>query len=50
VRNHAGTAVAALNISFPLMRHSKQEALRIFVPLIMGACRKISLSLGFQPD
>jgi len=48
LRNHVGAAVAALNISFPLMRHSKQEAIKNFCPLILEACRKISLSLGFQ--
>lgn len=48
LRNHTGVAVAAMNISFPLSRHSKQEAIKIFCPLILEACRKISFSLGFQ--
>jgi DNA-binding IclR family transcriptional regulator len=48
LRNHAGTAVAAMNISFPLMRHSKEEAMKVFCPLVLEACRKVSFSLGFQ--
>jgi len=48
LRNHAGVAVAAMNISFPLMRHSKEEAMKVFCPLVLDACRKVSFSLGFQ--
>jgi DNA-binding IclR family transcriptional regulator len=48
LRNHTGEAVAAMNISFPLIRHSKQEAMKTFLPLVVGACRKISHSLGFR--
>ena len=47
LRNHAGVAVAAMNISFPLMRHSKEKAMKAFCPLVLEACRKVSLSLGF---
>ncbi len=48
LRNHTGAAVAAMNISFPLMRHSKEEAMKTFCPLVQEACRRVSLSLGFQ--
>jgi DNA-binding IclR family transcriptional regulator len=48
LRNYTGVAVASMNISFPLMRHSKQEAMKNFCPLILEACRKISYSLGFR--
>jgi IclR family transcriptional regulator, KDG regulon repressor len=47
LRNHAGEAVAAMNISFPLARHSKQEAMDVFRPMILEACREISSLLGF---
>jgi IclR family transcriptional regulator, pca regulon regulatory protein len=48
LRNYSGAAVAAMNISFPLLRHSKKEAIEKFCPLVLDACRNISLSLGFQ--
>ncbi len=48
VRDYTGTAVAAMNISFPLVRHSRQEAIDKFCSLIQDACRKLSASLGFQ--
>ncbi len=47
LRNQAGVAVAAMNISFPLIRHSKQEALKIFCPLLLEVCKNISSLLGF---
>ncbi|MBI5605007.1 MAG: IclR family transcriptional regulator [Deltaproteobacteria bacterium] len=47
LRNQAGVAVAAMNISFPLIRHSRQEALKTFCPLLLEACRNISSLLGF---
>lgn len=50
VRDHTGVAVAAINISFPLMRHSKQEAMKIFLPLVLEASRKISSILGFKGE
>ena len=48
LRNHTGFAVASMNIAVLLMRHSKQEAMKNFCPLLLDACRKISHSLGFQ--
>ena len=48
VRNYTGAAIASLNVSFPLVRHSRQEAIAKFRPILLDACRKISLSLGFQ--
>jgi IclR family pca regulon transcriptional regulator len=47
LRNQAGMAIAAMNISFPLIRHSRQEALKTFCPLLLEACRNISSLLGF---
>lgn len=49
-------AVASLNISFPLMRHSKQEAVEDFAPVVAKACQEISRLLGcpqpapFKPE
>ncbi len=48
VRNYSGAAVAALNVSFPLVRHSKKEAMEKFCPMVLDSCRKISLYFGFQ--
>jgi len=47
--DHTGTAVAAINISFPLLRHSRQEAMRTFRPLILAAGREISALMGYRP-
>ncbi len=48
LRNHSGEAVGAMNVSFPLSRLSKPKALKLFCPLILETCRKISYGLGFQ--
>ncbi len=48
LRNYTGAAVAAMNVSFPLIRHSRQEAIGKFSPVIRAACRDISASLGFR--
>jgi PcaR/PcaU/PobR family beta-ketoadipate pathway transcriptional regulator len=48
--NHAGVAVAAMNISFPLMRHSREEAMKVFCPMILDAGREISAMMGFHLD
>lgn len=48
LRNHTGIAVAAMNIAFPLMRHSKEKALKVFCPLLLKACREISSIMGFR--
>lgn len=48
--DHTGTAVAAINISFPLMRHSREEAMRIFRPMIINAGREISALMGCRFD
>jgi IclR family transcriptional regulator, pca regulon regulatory protein len=46
--NHTGAAVAGLNISFLLARHSREEAAHNFVPMIMKAGREISAMMGFR--
>lgn len=46
--NHDGVAVAALNVSFPLMRHSRREAMEVFRPMILEAGSKISALIGFH--
>jgi IclR family pca regulon transcriptional regulator len=48
LRNHTGVAVAAINISFPLARHSKPEAMKNFCPFVLDACREISSLMGFR--
>ncbi len=48
--NHAGVAVAAMNISFPLMRHSREEAMKVFCPMILDAGKEISAMIGFHLD
>ncbi len=48
--NDAGVAVAALNMSFPLTRHSRAEAMRSFCPMMLEASREISAMMGFCPD
>jgi len=48
ILNYTGEAVAALNVSFPLVRHSMGEAIRDFAPLVKEACREISSHFGFQ--
>ena len=52
IRDHSGEAVAALNVSFPLVRHRIEDALADFVPTIKKACIEISGLLGFTagPD
>lgn len=50
LRNHAGAAVAAMNLSFPLMRHSREEAMEVFCPMILDAGKKISAMIGFHSD
>ncbi|MEM4406643.1 MAG: IclR family transcriptional regulator [Candidatus Methanomethylicaceae archaeon] len=48
VRDYTGKAVAAINVSFPLARHTKEEALRTFCPMILETCRNVSFLLGFR--
>lgn len=48
VRDYTGKAVAAINVSFPLARHSKEEALRTFCPMILEICRNLSVLLGLR--
>jgi DNA-binding IclR family transcriptional regulator len=50
LRNYSGAAVAAMNISFPLVRHSKKEAVENFCPLVLDACRGISELLGYREN
>jgi DNA-binding IclR family transcriptional regulator len=46
--NHTGVAVAGLNISFLLARHSREEAMQNFRPLMLKAGREISAMMGFR--
>jgi DNA-binding IclR family transcriptional regulator len=46
--NHTGVAVAGLNISFLLARHSRAEAMRNFRPLMLKAGKEISAMMGFR--
>jgi IclR family pca regulon transcriptional regulator len=46
--NHTGVAVAGLNISFLLARHSRTEAMQNFRPLMLKAGREISAMMGFR--
>lgn len=48
LRDHSGRAVAAMNISFPLVRHSKERALNVFCPMILKACQEVSSLLGLR--
>ena len=48
LRNHTGAAVAAMNMAFPLMRHSKEKAMTSFLPLLLDICGKISSVMGFR--
>ena len=46
ILDFSGNAVAAINIAFPLLRHSRQEAIRDFAPAVAQACQEISRLLG----
>ena len=48
IRDHSGEAIAAMNISFPLVRHHIQDTLADFEPIIKAACVEISCLLGFK--
>jgi IclR family pca regulon transcriptional regulator len=48
IRDRTGEAVAAMNISCPLTRHSKEEVMQIFCPMVVSACKEISSLLGFK--
>jgi DNA-binding IclR family transcriptional regulator len=48
IRDHSGEPIAAMNISFPLVRHRIQDTLADFVPIIKEACVEISSLLGFK--
>ncbi|MEJ5378521.1 MAG: IclR family transcriptional regulator [bacterium] len=48
LRDHTGKAVAAMNVSFPLVRHSKEKALKVFCPILLKACQEVSSLLGFR--
>jgi DNA-binding IclR family transcriptional regulator len=50
ILDYSGHAVAALNVSFPLMRHDKKEALKKFAPQIKKAGIELSGMLGFIPS
>jgi len=46
ILDYTGYAVASLNIAFPLLRHSQQEAIEDFAPAVAKACQEISRLLG----
>ncbi|MCB2190574.1 MAG: IclR family transcriptional regulator [Deltaproteobacteria bacterium] len=46
ILDYTGYAVASLNIAFPLLRHSQQEATHDFAPAVAKACQEISRMLG----
>ena len=51
IRDHSGEAIAALNVSFPLVRHDVvEDALAAFVPMVKAACNEISGLLGFKAE
>lgn len=50
IRDHSGEAIAAMNISFPLVRHRIEDALADFSPIIRSACLEISGLLGFKAE
>ena len=51
IRDHSGEAIAALNVSFPRMRHDIiEDALAAFVPVVKAACNDISGLLGFKAE
>lgn len=50
IRNYSGEAIAAMNISFPLVRHHIKEALADFIPIVKEACIEISSLLGFKEE
>jgi len=50
ILDHTGVPVAAMNISFPLVRHRIRYAYANFVPIIMDTCLEISGLLGFKSE
>jgi len=46
IRDHSGEAVAALNISFLMVRHEREKVFREFTAIVKKACKKISALLG----
>lgn len=48
IRDHSGEAVAALNISFLLVRHGREKAIGKFIPVVKEACQDISTTLGYN--
>lgn len=46
ILDYTGYALASLNIAFPLLRHSEQEAIDDFAPAVAKACQEISRMLG----
>lgn len=50
ILDHTGVPVAAMNISFPLVRHRIRDAYANFVPIIVDTCLEISSLLGFKRD
>ena len=50
ILNHNGEAIAAMNISFPSVRHPREESIIVFSKMVLKACAEISSSLGFVQD
>jgi len=46
--NRNGVAVAAINVSFPLTRHSKEEAMAALAPRVLEVSQKVSRLLGWR--
>jgi len=46
VRDRSGDIVAAVNISIPTARASRQELEQVLAPMVIKAAREISLALG----
>jgi IclR family pca regulon transcriptional regulator len=50
ILDRSGASIAAMNISFPLVRHCIREAMADFVPIIKQACMEISNLMGFKDE
>ena len=48
--NHTGVAVASMNISFLLLRISREEAMQSFCPMLLRAGMEISAMMGYHSD
>jgi len=46
ILDHRGLPTASLNIALPLVRHSQEEAISKFAPMVAEACQEISRLIG----